>query len=421
MNTKKEQHQYPFIFGYCMCRFAWARLGLPRRASALVSPWRPRRGLSPIFNSKEARPNFFRSTSPKPRAAPPPTTSSNLTPHEREEDDGFFLDIDRLDDQIEDLTIAPSSAFRSGFVSIVGNANVGKSTLLNAILGQKLNIVSPKPQTTRHGINGILTEANCQMVLTDTPGMLAPKYTMHEAMRDAIHDAVRDTDVVLLVTDVYGEALQDDGLMQRLNNTNTPIIVAINKVDLLHHQTMPPSNASSSSRSHGDVRPIEQLQRLWAALLPQAEIVAISAIHRQNVDALVERLRSFMQPGPKYYPEDDVSDRDERFFTTEIIRETLFEMYQEEIPYSCEVVINRFHDKSPGLSVIEASIVVEKDSQQAIVIGKAGAKVKELGSVARTKLEEFLQRRVYLELSVTVDKDWRKNRQSLKKYGYLDD
>jgi small GTP-binding protein len=230
-NTKKEQHQYPFIFGHCMCRgkamrttrtmvhtFVWLVLLFvcqPRRASGLVSPWRPRRGLSPIFNSKEARPNFFRSTAPKPRAAPPPTTSSNLTPHEREEDDGFFLDIGRLDDQIEDLTIAPSSAFRSGFVSIVGNANVGKSTLLNAILGQKLNIVSPKPQTTRHGINGILTEANCQMVLTDTPGMLAPKYTMHEAMRDAIHDAVRDTDVVLLVTDVYGEALQDDGLMQR--------------------------------------------------------------------------------------------------------------------------------------------------------------------------------------------------------------
>lgn len=288
--------------------FVWLILLLvcqPRRASGLVSPWRPRRGLSPIFNSKESRPNFFRFTSPKRPAVPRPTTSSSLIPHEKEEHEGFFLDVDRLDDQIEDLTVAPSSAFRSGFVSIVGNANVGKSTLLNAILGQKLNIVSPKPQTTRHGINGILTEANCQMVLTDTPGMLAPKYTMHEAMRDAIHDAVRDTDVVLLVTDVYGEALQDDGLMQRfapaspacpqpppprsmptvttcdtrlpvpcrLNNTNTPIIVAINKIDLLH-QTTPTtsSNASlsSSSRSHGGVHPLEQLQRLWTALLPQA-------------------------------------------------------------------------------------------------------------------------------------------------------
>lgn len=190
--------------------------------------------LSPTFGSKEVRPNFFRSSSPKPSSSSPTTTSSRSSkqlPREKEEHDGFFLAVDRLDEQIEDLTVAPPSEFRSGFVSIVGNPNVGKSTLLNAILGQKLNIVSSKPQTTRHGINGILTEANCQMVLTDTPGMLAPRYTMHEAMKDAIHEAVRDTDIVLLVTDVYGEALQDDGLMQRF----TPPAASRLSVPHRHH------------------------------------------------------------------------------------------------------------------------------------------------------------------------------------------
>ncbi|KAJ1407850.1 GTP-binding protein era, partial [Ochromonadaceae sp. CCMP2298] len=315
--------------------------------------------------------------------------------------------------------------FRSGFVSILGNPNVGKSrlqsTLMNRLLGESLCIISPKPQTTRHRILG----GGYQLVFSDTPGMLAPAYRLQEAMQETVRGAAGDADIILIVTDVYGEPLIDAKIMQKLSIATRPIIIAINKLDLAPGfpagagagASLQELTAEAVLKYEAEFLP--QLVSLWKERLPRAEIVGLSAERDVGTGELLGRLLGYLGPGPKYFPSDTLTNRDERFFTTEIIRECLFSQYQEEIPYSCEIVIDSFRDKSDKLSVIEAGIVVSRESQKAIVIGKGGVKLKELGTMAREKLQVFLGRGVFLSLRVRVDEDWRSSEEALTKYGYL--
>lgn len=371
-----------------------------------------------------------------------------------------------------------SDTFKSGFVSILGNPNVGKSTLMNSLLGEKLSIVSPKPQTTRHRILGVYTQPNFQLVFSDTPGMMEPAYMLQEAMMDTVRGAVGDADVIVLVTDVYGEPLVDARVIQKLSVTQRPVVIAINKMDLIEglvfNYTESPaasdttrSPASSSTRlfrrrrltasspaqqavpsaegptpepsegeeSEGDdsqrdseevklerrLHSFPELRDIWARRLPRARVIPVCAKNGTGVDAVLQELLAHVPYGPKYFPSDVLTNRDERFFTAEIIREAIFGLYKDEVPYSCEVLIDTFQDKSPSLSVIECSIVVNRDSQRLIMIGKGGLKLKALGTAAREKLEEFLDRKVYLSMKVKVDPDWRMNKDSLIKYGYIED
>lgn len=414
--------------------------------------------------------------------------------------DNLDLDLDR----IEDETLGPQEGdFKSGFVSILGNPNVGKSTLINALLNETLCIVSPKPQTTRHRILGVLTDKNYQLVFSDTPGMIEPAYKLQEAMMDSVRGAVGDADVILLVSDVYGEPLVDKTIMEKLMVTSRSILVVVNKVDMIHGDTagiieeaaaetassnaatdaaaaaaisaaatanaiqqeaalaatmeskisfkrklllrrsstaarnsdLDPALAATSSDGNKDgedsntkekvekkpkIKTIAELTALWAKRLPRAEVVPISAANKLGIDHVLTRILAHMQQGPKYFTQDTLTNRDERFFTGEIIREAVFHIYKDEVPYSCEVVIDSFKDKTPTLSVIEACIVVSKESQKAILIGRGGLKLKELGIAARSKLESFLMRKVFLSLHVRVDEDWRASSDALAKYGYVE-
>ena len=390
-------------------------------------------------------------------------SSEKKIPQKRKRD---VIPDDRIDDELGEQV---GKDFRSGFVSIIGNPNVGKSTLMNGILGEALCIVSPKPQTTRHRILGVLTTEDHQLVFSDTPGMVAPAYKLQEVMMDSVRGATGDADIIVLVTDVYGEPLIDEKVAQKLELTNKPILVVVNKMDLIASNTTQkqynlntkrkPRRKSVSDTEADEVyaasnvnntltddinqmlynktsaqmitspvgewefnhpRPLEDLRDIWAKRLPKATFIGVSAANKEGIGELLERIVSHIPLGPKYFTADTLTTRDERFFTTEIIREALFHKYMDEIPYSCEVVIDSFKDKSDNLSVIEASIIVNKSTQKAIIIGKGGSMLKELGMLAREKLEKFLQRNVYLSLFVKVDEDWRQNNDSLQKYGYVE-
>lgn len=357
--------------------------------------------------------------------------------------------------------------FRSGFVTIVGNPNVGKSSLMNAILGQDLSIVSPKPQTTRHRILGVVTNSSYQLVFSDTPGMLEPAYKLQEAMMESVRVAAGDADVVCLVSDVYGDPLTDDKVMQKLLVTGRPVVVVVNKIDLfagrddeqgsarwgeaingsssvVEDKTWPlPTGRrlllrrgsklepSAKNRTSLDERlqprSVSQIVAHWARRLPRAHVVCVSAQNRWGIDSLLALLVSLVPQGPKYFPSDVLTNRDERFFASEIIRESLLLCYQDEIPYSCEVVIDTFRDRqnlnnsTAGITHIEASVVASRASHKAILIGRAGSKLKELGSSARLRLENFLGRKVFLSLRVRIDEDWRGSNEALIKFGYVGD
>ena len=414
-------------------------------------------------------------------------------------------------DESEDIG-EQANDFQSGFISILGNPNVGKSTLMNRLLGERLCIISPKPQTTRHRILGILSDKNdkYQLIFSDTPGMMIPAYKLQEAMMTSVRGAAGDADIVLLVTDVYGENLFDEKVLQTLQVTSKPIVIVINKVDLIGNefedtvslfhqhvqefdradradkvvdkprrrlllrrsdresvdikksssavveeeiennvqasidvskQTDKQTDTESMSfveeyvrslnndeeaydkrgeKKHRGPLSIDELVKLWKSRLPRAQIVPIAAGKEKGVNGLLKNLISLTPTGPKYFPSDALTNRDERFFASEIIREALFHCYKDEIPYSCEIRIESFADKTPALSVIEATIIVSRESQKGILIGKKGSKLKELGTQARKGLEEFLSRKVYLSLRVKVDEDWRSSGDSLQKYGYVD-
>ena len=349
----------------------------------------------------------------------------------RRQERGLGPSADTLKPDDDDGLGPQGEDFRSGFVSILGNPNVGKSTLLNAMLGEKLSIVSPKPQTTRHRILGILSQPCFQVIFSDTPGMLRPAYQLQDAMMETVRGAASDADAVLLVSDVFGEALADEKVFERLRLSDRPVVVVVNKVDLVQNVSQPaatpaapltslrPRRTGQTEEEEPMAKTLSELRELWAERLPRAEVIGVSAALSYNVTEVVSRLVDLLPRGPRYFPNDTLTNRDERFFAAEIIRESLFYSYRDELPYSCEVVIAGFQDKSERLSVIEADIIVDKESKKLILIGKGGDKLKALGTMARGRLEEFLQRKVYLSLRVKVDADWRRNNDALERFGYI--
>lgn len=291
--------------------------------------------------------------------------------------------------------------FKSGFVNIIGNPNVGKSTIMNALLGERLSIITAKAQTTRHRILGIYTEENCQIVFSDTPGILKPNYKLHESMMKFVYSAVGDADIIVYVTDTVEKWDKNSEFMERLKKISVPILLLINKIDL----TTP-----------------EELEAMVAqrlAVLPEAKIFPISALHRFNLDTVMKAIIARLPSGPKYYDNDALTDRTLRFFASEIIREKILLNYDREIPYSAEVVVEQFHE-SKNLTSIEAVIYVIRDSQKGIIIGKQGKLLKKTGMDARKSLENFLQTKVYLKLFVKVDPDWRNNQDKLRNFGYVE-
>ena len=292
---------------------------------------------------------------------------------------------------------------RSGFVSIIGKPNVGKSTLMNAYLGQKVAIVSPKPQTTRHKIRGILTLPNAQIIFVDTPGIHNPLHKLGEYMVKTAISAILDTDVVVFLVDVSQLPDDEDRFIAQIlkERCKSPVILAMNKMDLLTPDKVKPHTEA------------------YLALGEFKDWILISATTGDNLDKLRDMIISYLPPGPRYYPEDQIADVDERFIAAELIREKALHFLHQEVPHSIAVVIDEFKDRSEDLSYISATIFVEKESQKAIVIGKDGAMLKKIGQAARRELEIILGRKVYLELWVKVRRRWRKDEEELRRLGYI--
>ncbi|MCX6282417.1 MAG: GTPase Era [Bacteroidetes bacterium] len=289
-------------------------------------------------------------------------------------------------------------AHKAGYITILGYPNVGKSTLMNAVVGEKLSGITPKAQTTRHRIIGILNDENFQMVFSDTPGILTPKYKLHQAMVSAISSSLSDADIILLVTEP-GQKFTHEEILQRITTSDIPVIVLINKIDTI------------------DQIKLEKEVDHWAKLLPKAEILPVSALHQSNLDLLKTRLVKLLPQHPPFYDKDELTDRNERFFVSEIIREKILMNYSQEIPYSVEVAIDSFK-VDEALIRIRAIIFIARESQKAIILGHQGKSIKKLGTEARLSIEEFLGRHVFLELHVKVSKDWREDELQLKRFGY---
>ena len=291
---------------------------------------------------------------------------------------------------------------RSGFVNIVGNPNVGKSTLMNALVGERLSIITSKAQTTRHRILGIVNGEDFQMVYSDTPGVLAPNYRLQEKMLEFSRSALVDADVLLYVTEVQDNPERNAdflGKVKKMAAAGTRVFLIINKIDLTTQDTL------------------ERLVEFWHTQLPEAEIFPISAQERFGVAQLFDAIKDALPVGPPFFPKDQLTDKSERFFVNEIIREKILLNYDKEIPYSVEVEVESFHEEE-DIVRISAVIYCERDSQKGILIGKAGSALKRIGSQARKDIEEFFQKKVFLQLFVKVDRDWRSNTGRLKHYGY---
>ncbi len=297
---------------------------------------------------------------------------------------------------------AGSSEFRAGYVAIVGEPNVGKSTLMNALLNQKISIVTPKPQTTRQRVLGILSKDDAQIVFLDTPGLIKPKYLLHERMLSSAESALNDADVILVLTEVArGAHLPREVEQLAIQRFSTkPILLVINKVDTMYKPAILPTIAEFSKR---DVF---------------KEVIPVSALQRDNLDDLLKTLMKYLPIHEAYYPTDIVSDSTERFFVAEFIREKVFEQFQEEIPYSTAVEIREYREREEGKTFINADIVVERDSQKGILIGTNGEALKKVGQAARGEIEKFLEQQVFLELRVKVREHWREREALLNDYGY---
>ncbi|MEW6702615.1 MAG: GTPase Era, partial [Bacteroidota bacterium] len=297
---------------------------------------------------------------------------------------------------------------KSGFVSIIGKPNVGKSTLMNTLIGEKLSIITNKPQTTRKKILGILSDENYQIIFLDTPGILNPEYLLQERMLDFVFTSVRDSDVILFMIDVDSdpagrETFTDESVSKILNDTNTKKILLLNKIDL-SNQTV-----------------VENLINNLSSKKIFEKVIPISAAEGFNLSSVVKAILELLPDHPKYYPDDQITDESERFFVSEIIREKIFECYREEIPYSTEVLIEEFKERENAKDFIRAVIVVERESQKPIILGTKGEAVKKLGQIARAEIEKFLQHEVYLELRVKVREKWRSNPNMLQSFGYTTD
>ena len=291
---------------------------------------------------------------------------------------------------------------RSGFVNIVGNPNVGKSTLMNALVGERLSIITSKAQTTRHRILGIVNGKDFQMVYSDTPGVLSPNYRLQEKMLEFSRSALVDADVLLYVTDVTDSADRNADFLtkvKKMASAGTRVFLIINKIDLTTQETL------------------ESLVAFWHNQLPEAEIFPISAQERFGVAQLFDAIKEALPEGPAFFPKDQLTDKSERFFVNEIIREKILTNYDKEIPYSVEVEVESFIEEEDIIR-ISAVIYCERDSQKGIIIGKAGSALKRVGSQARKEIEDFFQKQVFLQLFVKVDRDWRSSTSRLKHYGY---
>ena len=288
---------------------------------------------------------------------------------------------------------------KAGFVNIVGNPNVGKSTLMNLLVGERISIATFKAQTTRHRIMGILNTDDAQIVFSDTPGVLKPNYKLQEAMLRFSHSALRDADVLLYVTDVVESPDKNSDFIEEVRKLDVPILVLINKIDLTNQAEL--------------VKKVE----LWHELIPEAEILPISATAKFNVDAVMKRVMELLPESPPYFEKDALTDKPARFFVTEIIREKILLHYDKEIPYVCEAVVEQFKEDE-GKIYIKALIYVERDSQKGIIIGHEGSALKRVATDARRELEKFFGKRIFLEIYVRVDKDWRNSDRQLRRFGY---
>lgn len=288
---------------------------------------------------------------------------------------------------------------RSGFVNILGNPNVGKSTIMNALVGEKLSIITSKAQTTRHRIMGIVNGDDFQIVYSDTPGIIKPRYKLQESMMNFVNVAMTDADLIMFVTDVTEKKGERNEIPERIKKSQIPVIIVINKIDL--------SNQAS----------LESIALEWKNDMPDSPVIAVSALNGFNLDTLLNAIISYLPECPPYFPKDQLTDKYERFFASEMIREKILLNYEKEIPYSVEIEIESFREEG-GLLRISALIHVARDSQKGIIIGHRGGKLKKVGTEARRDMEDFFRKKVFLEMHVKVSKDWRDKPRELKKFGY---
>ncbi len=288
---------------------------------------------------------------------------------------------------------------KSGFVNIIGNPNVGKSTLMNALVGERLSIITAKAQTTRHRIMGIVSGEDFQIVYSDTPGILKPAYKLQESMMKFVHGALSDADVILYVTDTVEQTDRSADVLENIRKSGIPTVVVVNKIDL----TTPEA--------------LEALTEKWHAELPDARIVPVSAKEKFNVEGVSRTILDLLPEGPSYYSDDTLTDKPMRFFASEIIREKILRFYDKEIPYCCEIAIESYKEE-PTIDRIVAIIYVARDSQKGILIGRGGSMLKKVGQAAREDLEKFVGKKVFLQLLVKVSDDWRNNARKLREFGY---
>lgn len=287
---------------------------------------------------------------------------------------------------------------KAGFVSIIGKPNAGKSTLMNSLVGEKMSIITPKAQTTRHRIIGILNDDHHQIVFSDTPGVIKPSYALQEAMMNMVQGSLIDADVILLVTDIH-EKYDEADIIEKLKRTDVPFAVLINKIDKSNEEE------------------VNEKIKFWEETLNPTAIFAISALHEHNSQAVLDFVKEHIPVHPPFYDKEALTDRPERFFVSEIIREKVFKLYEKEIPYSTEVIVVAFKEEE-HINRISVEIIVERDSQKNIIIGKGGEMIKKVGTYARKDIEEFLDKKCFLEIFVKVIPDWRKRKNYLQKFGY---
>lgn len=291
---------------------------------------------------------------------------------------------------------------KAGFVNIVGNPNVGKSTLMNDLVGEKVSIITSKAQTTRHRILGIVNTPDYQIVFSDTPGVLKPNYKLQESMLNFSEGALTDADVLVYVTDVVEDPTKNADFLAKVARETVPVLLVINKIDLVKDQAQ-----------------LDAIVERWREILPKAEVFPTSAKEHFNVANLMSRIVELIPESPAYFGKDALTDKPAKFFVTEIIREKILTNYDKEVPYSTEVIVEKFDEKEGAIHIM-AVIYVERDSQKGIIIGKAGSKLKKVGIEARKDIETFFDKRVYLELFVKVEPNWRNRENKLKQFGYIE-
>ena len=288
---------------------------------------------------------------------------------------------------------------KAGYVNIIGNPNVGKSTLMNALVGERLSIITSKAQTTRHHILGIVNDEEHQIIFSDTPGVMQPAYKLQENMMDFVHSAFQDADILVYMVETGEKGLKDEKLFERLKNTDLPVLLLLNKIDAVEQDF------------------VKEQILFWKDLLPNAEIHPISALNKFNLDLVMSRIKALLPVSPPYFEKDALTDKSERFFVSETIREKILKYYKKEIPYSVEIEVEEFFDEEKIIK-IRAIIFVARESQKGIIIGHKGRALKKVGTLARRDMETFFQKKIFLDLYVKVNKDWRNDDKQLKRFGY---